>query len=56
MSGLQYLKFLHERIEAGGTHVLVINPGTDRQMGMDNESIVSFLEWLDKNPNGLQQF
>jgi hypothetical protein len=56
MNGLQYFKFLHERIEAGGQHVLVINPGSNRQVGMNNESISEFLEWLDQNPNGLDQF
>jgi hypothetical protein len=56
MPGLQYLKFLHERIEAGGQHVLIVNPGTPRQMGLDSDSIVSFLKWLDENPNGLNQF
>lgn len=56
MNGLQYLKFLHERIEAGGQHLLIVNPGTTRQMGMNHEAIVGFLEWLDKNPRGLEQF
>lgn len=56
MNGLQYLKFLHERIEVGGEHVLIVNPGTDMQMGMNNEAIVGFLEWLDANPNGLNLF
>ena len=56
ISGLQMLKFLHERIETGGRHVLVINPGSNRQMGMDHQAITDFLEWLEKNPEGLNQF
>jgi hypothetical protein len=56
IDGLQYLKFLHERIEAGGQHVLVMNPGTDRQSALEGENIVAFLEWLEQNPTGLQQF
>jgi len=55
IGGLQYLKFLHERIEAGGHHVLVMNPGTPRQSALEGESIVSFLEWLEQNPDGLNQ-
>ena len=48
MSGLQYLKFLHERIVKGGKHHLIINPGTERQVGMNNESISQFLHWLEE--------
>ena len=56
IQGLQYLKFLNERIEAGGHHILVVNPSTDRQMGLDNEAIQGFLKWLEAHPNGLSQF
>jgi hypothetical protein len=56
INGLQYLKFLHERIEAGGDHVLVVNPSTERQVGMENSAITGFLEWLEANPEGLRQF
>lgn len=50
MNGLQYLKFLNERIEAGGKHVLLINPDTDRQIGLNNQSVQDFLFWLTQNP------
>jgi hypothetical protein len=53
ISGLQYLKFLHERIEAGGKHILLINPDTKLQFGLDNDALKDFLEWLDKNPQSL---
>lgn len=49
LSGIQYLKFLHERIVQGGQHHLIINPGTDSQIGMNNESISQFLKWLEEN-------
>jgi len=54
--GLQYLKFLHERVEAGGQHVLVMNPGTQRESALEGASVVSFLKWLEQNPSGLEQF
>ncbi len=56
MNGLSYLKFLHERVEQGGQHLLVINPGSNRQIGMNNEAISEFLKWLEQNPNGLELF
>lgn len=55
MQGLQLLKFLFERIEAGGQHFFIVNPGTNRQMGMNNKAIADFLTWLDLNPQGLDQ-
>ena len=55
IQGLQMFKFLHERIEAGGEHFFIVNPGTNRQMGLNNQAITDFLTWLDQNPNGLDQ-
>lgn len=52
MRGMQYLKYLHERIEEGGEHHLIINPGTARQIAMNNDAILNYLNWLDANPNG----
>ena len=55
INGLQYFKFLFERIEAGGEHFLIVNPGTSRQMGLNNQAISDFLTWVDQNPKGLEQ-
>jgi hypothetical protein len=55
IQGLQMLKFLLERVEAGGEHFFIVNPGTNRQMGMNNQSVKDFLTWLDNNPQGLEQ-
>lgn len=54
IGGLQYFKFLFERIEAGGEHFLIVNPGTNRQMGLNNQAITDFLTWIDENPEGLK--
>ena len=56
INGLQYLKFLHERIEVGGEHILLVNPSTERQVGMDTNAISGFLKWLDEHPDGLKRF
>lgn len=52
MNGLLILKFLHERIVQGGEHLLIINPGTDRQIGMDNDAIIGFLGLLSETERG----
>lgn len=55
INGLQYFKFLFERIEAGGEHFLIVNPGTPRQMGLNNKAISEFLTYIEKNPQALEQ-
>jgi hypothetical protein len=52
ISGIQYMKFLLERIEAGGNHILLVNPDTKLQFGLDNEAVKDFLHWLDEHPHG----
>ncbi len=50
ISGFQYLKFILERIETGGKHVLLINPDTKLQFGLDNNAVKDFMKWAESNP------
>lgn len=45
ISGERFMKFLNERIEAGGEHVLIANPGTALQAGLQGKVIVDFLKY-----------
>ncbi len=54
ISGLKLLEFLAQRAAAGGSPVLILNPGTALQVGLDEAAIRGFLTWLARHPEGIE--